>query len=441
MLIVAADVLAVALAGIASHLVWGGDLVLPPQYWGHILIACTIFVLVMQAAGMYQFAALRRHRGHLAHLTGLWAAVVLLLMAINYLTRRGDEYSRVWMLLWALGGWGALVATRHLAWRGIRRLRGQLVTRVMIFGHPLAAQRCAQELQRESGGEVEVIGIFEPKYRLGARDGCDIGALAQLGAADARTDEIILALPCGDILDLDAALGSLGPRVVDVKVGFDFGTSRRGGPLVLTPIWRRPLAGLPTVVKRAIDVWGSGALLLLSVPLMTIIAVLIKLDSPGPVLFRQQRFGIGKKPFTLYKFRSMRWEPDDDDPSEPQARRHDPRITRLGRFLRCTSLDELPQLLNVLRGDMALVGPRPHPATLDNKYAALIEGYVARHHVKPGITGWAQVNGWRGETDTLEKMERRIEHDIYYIRHWSLLLDLRILLKTLMVVWGQRNAY
>src|SRR5208282_5883058 len=142
----------------------------------------------------------------------------------------------------------------------------------------------------------------------------------------------------------------------------------------------------------------------------------------------------------LYKFRSMHCEAGGD-PSVPQARRHDPRVTRFGRFLRRTSLDELPQLLNVLKGDMSLVGPRPHATLHDEKYAELIEGYSARHHVKPGITGWAQVHGWRGETDTLEKMERRVECDIYYIDHWSMLLDFQILFKTLVVVFGQRNAY
>jgi len=129
------------------------------------------------------------------------------------------------------------------------------------------------------------------------------------------------------------------------------------------------------------------------------------------------------------------------DRTVPQARRHDPRVTRIGRFLRRTSLDELPQLLNVLKGDMSLVGPRPHATLHDDQYAALIEGYAARHHVKPGITGWAQVHGWRGETDTLEKMQRRVEYDIYYIKNWSLRLDFRILFKTLAVVVGQRNAY
>ena len=214
-----------------------------------------------------------------------------------------------------------------------------------------------------------------------------------------------------------------------------------GRPLsVLVPIWERPLAGLPSVVKRGMDICLSVMVLMITLPMMGLIAVLVKLDSPGPVLFRQQRFGFNKKPFTLYKFRSMRWE-TGDDPSVPQARRNDPRVTRVGRFLRRTSLDELPQFFNVLKGEMSLVGPRPHPTPLDNKFAAVIDRYLARHHVKPGITGWAQVNGLRGETDTLDKMERRVEYDLHYIDHWSPSLDLKILCRTLVVVLNQRNAY
>src|SRR5262249_20377285 len=157
----------------------------------------------------------------------------------------------------------------------------------------------------------------------------------------------------------------------------------------------------------------SGIMLAALLPVMGLIAIAIKLDSPGPALFRQERFGFSKKPFTLYKFRSMRWDAAKER-SAPQARRNDPRVTRVGRILRRTSCDELPQFINVLMGDMSLVGPRPHPTPLDERFGALIKGYIARHRVKPGITGWAQVNGFRGETDTLEKMTRRLEYDLYY---------------------------
>ncbi len=175
-------------------------------------------------------------------------------------------------------------------------------------------------------------------------------------------------------------------------------------------------------------------------PLMAAIAILVRLDSRGPAIFRQRRFGFNKQPFTVYKFRTL-FCGSDDDAGVPQVRRSDPRVTRVGRFLRRTSLDELPQLFNVLAGSMSLVGPRPHAIVHDEKYAALIDGYLARHRVLPGITGWAQVNGCRGETEATEKMARRIELDLFYIEHWSPLLDLQILLRTLFVSVGDRNAY
>jgi putative colanic acid biosynthesis UDP-glucose lipid carrier transferase len=439
--LVATDALTVAVAGMASYLISERTPQLPAQYWGHIVIGCVVFVLVMQIFGMYRFAALRRRREHLARLSSIWAVVVLMLIAIIFLTQRAGDYSRAWMLLWTLGGWCGLVATRLGAWQVIRRRRGQLVTRIAVVGEPNAAQCCARRLEADGNGDVDVIGVYFLGAR-GPRRGADNSVLARLLAAEMRVDEIVLAMPCSDLPDLVAAVNRLSPRVVNIKVGFDLAAlcSSGEGPLALVPVWNHPQAGLPAVVKRAIDVCASAILLVFMLPLMAVIAALIKLDSPGPVLFKQQRFGMGKKPFKLYKFRSMRCEASCDL-SVPQARRHDPRVTRIGSFLRRTSLDEVPQLLNVLKGDMSLVGPRPHATLHDDKYAALIEGYIARHHVKPGITGWAQVHGWRGETDTLEKMERRIEYDIYYIKHWSLLLDLRILFKTLVVVLGQQNAY
>jgi putative colanic acid biosynthesis UDP-glucose lipid carrier transferase len=168
--------------------------------------------------------------------------------------------------------------------------------------------------------------------------------------------------------------------------------------------------------------------------------VLVKLDSPGPVLFRQKRYGFNNNDITVFKFRSMRNDPNPD-PSVPQAQRNDPRVTRIGAFLRKSSLDELPQLFNVLQGTMSLVGPRPHAVAHNEHYAAVIDGYLGRHRVKPGITGWAQVNGYRGETDTPEKMRMRVQYDLYYIDNWSLSLDLKILLMTIFVGFVNRNAY
>lgn len=192
-------------------------------------------------------------------------------------------------------------------------------------------------------------------------------------------------------------------------------------------------------LKRSLDVAGSALFLAATLPLLCLIAVLVRLDSPGPALFRQTRIGRGGRPFDILKFRTMTVQENDD--AIVQACRDDARVTRLGRFLRRTSLDELPQFINVLRGDMSLVGPRPHASAHDRYYAALIEDYALRQRVKPGITGWAQIHGHRGPTPTVEIMQDRVRHDVWYVQNSGLLLDVRIILETPVELLRQRNAF
>ena len=200
-----------------------------------------------------------------------------------------------------------------------------------------------------------------------------------------------------------------------------------------------PFFGLAALPKRLLDLFGSAIGLIMLSPVLLLIAIGVKLGSPGPIFFKQIRYGIAGRPINVYKFRSMR----QSAPDAPviQATVGDPRVTRFGRFLRRSSLDELPQLFNVLRGEMSLVGPRPHAVEHNELYRKLVSGYMFRHKIKPGITGWAQVNGLRGETETLEKMEERVEYDLYYIQHWSIWLDIVIIWRTIKVVLGDKNAY
>jgi Undecaprenyl-phosphate glucose phosphotransferase len=448
-----ADIAVVIGAGIGSCVIWYGTPQLSGEYWIQIVIGCAVFFPMMQIAGMYRFAGLRRHREQLVRVTVLWAVVLLMLMAVIYLGGMAGRYSRAWMMLWASIGWFGLIMVRVLLWQAVTQLRSrsQLITQIVVVGQGAAAWRCAQRLQDEGKGDVKVVGVFAAEEGTASdpRDAHFVGGLGDLARfrTTTRVDEIVVAMPCNEILSNEilgpaAPLGKLSPFATEIKVGLDCSSVSGSGhaPLILMPVHPRPLAGLPTVLKRAIDILGSAALIALTLPLMALIAAVVKLDSPGPALFRQQRYGFNRRPFRLYKFRSMHVEASPD-PAVPQARRQDPRVTRVGRLLRRTSLDELPQLFNVLKGEMSLVGPRPHPTPLDDRFAALIDGYVARHRVKPGITGWAQVNGWRGETDTLDKMQRRIEYDLRYIDNWSLLLDLRILCKTLVMALCDRNAY
>jgi putative colanic acid biosynthesis UDP-glucose lipid carrier transferase len=210
--------------------------------------------------------------------------------------------------------------------------------------------------------------------------------------------------------------------------------------LPVMDLFPSPMVGINRILKAIEDRVLALVMLVLTAPLLMLVAIGVKLSSPGPIIFRQQRHGWDGQPFTLYKFRTMVVHSETDD-CVTQASRNDPRVTRFGAFLRRTSLDELPQLINVLQGDMSLVGPRPHAVSHNEYYKNLIEPYRGRARVKPGITGWAQVNGFRGATNALEKMVKRVEYDIYYIENWSLWFDLKIMLLTLVKGFYHENAY
>ncbi len=434
----AADVAAIVLAGVASYAARHGSLAVPALYWWQILTGSLIAAAALHGARVYTFHSLRQPTRHLARVALTWIASALIMIAMLFFARVSDEISRVWLLLWALAALAGLASIRLACqfWLAHWSKSGKLILHVAVVGPAAAA--AARRIEQHGADDTRVLGVFCPR----SRDGDELEELAKL-ARSVRVDEVLIALPCVAGEEVHRALRTLGALPADVKLCFDLGSAApAAGGLSSTHtllISRRPLAGWRIVVKRAMDVALGAALLLLFAPLMAVLAVLVKLDSKGPAIFRQRRFGFNKQPFTVYKFRTMFC--DADDPAVPQARRGDPRVTRLGRFLRRTSLDELPQIFNVLAGSMSLVGPRPHAIIHDEKYAALIDGYLARHRVLPGITGWAQVNGLRGETDTTEKMARRIEHDIFYIDHWSPLLDMRILLRTLRIGFGDRRAY
>ncbi len=259
-------------------------------------------------------------------------------------------------------------------------------------------------------------------------------------------DEIVLDLRWSDDARIRALMEGLAVVPVALHLAPDPGSpwTRRPvlahiGKIPTFRLIRAPLTWRDLVLKRAFDVALALWLLALAMPLFALIAIAIKLETPGPVLFRQRRLGFNQREFRVLKFRTMTTL--DDGPVIPQATRNDSRITRVGRVLRSTNLDELPQLLNVLTGHMSLVGPRPHAVAHNTEYEAQIRIYAQRHKVKPGITGLAQVNGYRGETDSLDKMLRRVEHDLLYIDNWSLLLDIKILVMTLFSVSSYRNAY
>lgn len=329
---------------------------------------------------------------------------------------------------------------------------GILGRRIAVVGSGARAVRLIGQLDSSPAGLAVVTAVYDPESTLVGEKICDqpvLGGVLELLAAarSGQIDDIVFAMSePPDAVDpsLVERLRELPVNVYLAPAHVDLGRTLRPvehlSDLPLFELWQRPISGWSRVMKLALDYILAGLALILLAPAMVCIAIAIRVDSGGPVLFRQKRLGFNNQTFEIIKFRTMHHDPLEDGPIV-QARRSDPRVTRVGGFLRRTSLDELPQLLNVLNGTMSLVGPRPHALSHNKDFARSVRGYFGRHKVKPGITGWAQVNGLRGEIDSHEKLEARVAHDVHYAENWSLVFDLRILFVTIFVVLFQRNAY
>ncbi|MBR8207457.1 undecaprenyl-phosphate glucose phosphotransferase [Burkholderia cenocepacia] len=357
-----------------------------------------------------------------------------------------------WMIGWFVLSTVALVASHTLRrWLGVQRVAHDAGRRsVALVGYRERCLALASRDAREVGSPFLVAAIFDMSGAP-ALDADKFEVHVDLDrfvdcVRRARVGEIWIVLPLSEADRIGAIVRAFDMDLVDIRFMPDLAdltplhprrASRgRALDLVAAPLSTRALAG-----KAVFDRVFAGLALIAIAPLMGAIAIAVKCSSPGPVLFRQQRRGAYGRIFTIYKFRTMR-EHDADAPGEVrQATRGDPRITRVGALLRRTSLDELPQFLNVLKGDMSVVGPRPHAVEHDRFYQHRIDGYIQRYRIKPGITGWAQVNGHRGETDRVEKMQQRVEHDLYYLNNWSFGLDMRIVAATVMCGFTHRNAY
>jgi Undecaprenyl-phosphate glucose phosphotransferase len=414
-----------------------------------VVLAATMLVNYLHVAQAYSIHSVLRLPVQLASLSIAWTGAYISLLMISYGLDRSEEFFADRAFLWFSASWLYLAGTRCVAARWLSRWQreGRLARNVAVLGTGPAALALAQRL-RASPDEANVIGVFidgrvSPGTDGVAGDGDLLASLANAG----KVDEVILALPPRSPAMLDRAMARFCASQVEVRLALGISSMKyppralglTSGIPTLT-VQRRPLSGWGAPLKRAEDILLALLLLIALAPVIMIIALLIKIDSRGPVLFRQERYGFNNQRIVVYKFRSMLHEAHPDS-SVPQASRNDPRVTRLGAILRRTSLDELPQLFNVLIGDMSLVGPRPHATAHNEKYAQVINGYLGRHRMKPGITGWAQVNGCRGETRAIGQMRQRLELDLYYIANWSLLLDLRILLSTIPVVIRGTNAY
>ena len=383
------------------------------------------------------------------------SGMILGLLLLAYATKTTSTYSRLAVGTWWVSLPVALTLIRIVTRNTLKNLRkkGYNIRSVAILGTGIAAQRLAREIQENDWMGLKIAGFYDDRQAL--RESLDPPMCITVNgvfndlvreAKQNRFDEIYVALPMKAEHLINRIVNELRDSSVPVHIVPDLFTfnllnarTSSLGQIPIVSVYESPMDEAEAIMKRILDVVLSLAILLvIAIPLL-VIAIAIKLTSPGPVLFRQRRYGLKGEKIEVWKFRTMTVTEDGDH--IPQAQKNDARITPLGNFLRRTSLDELPQFFNVLQGSMSIVGPRPHAIAHNELYRKSIDGYMLRHLVKPGITGWAQVNGWRGETDTDEKMQKRIEYDLEYLKNWSIFLDIKIILMTIWKGFVNKNAY
>jgi len=412
-----------------------------------------VFVLLSKARGLYRTPALLSIATQLQGVIFAWIVVLLVITSLLFLLKIGGSYSRGSTI-----GFGFLGLALLLGWRAVFAFKlGEAIARGTLSGPRAVTIGDQQELQGSSAIQlIQSYGVREvARFELPAGAGDDAALAARdaavvdaaIKAAQAtRAEEVLLALRWTDSRRRDLVCERLRALPLPVFLLPDRSVASvlsqptlEMGSQLAVELQRAPMSRMELAKKRALDVVLAAAALVVLSPLFALVSMAIKLASRGPVIFCQRRYGFNGGEFTIYKFRTMTVM--EDGTAIRQAQRGDERVTRLGRVLRTTSIDELPQLINVLRGDMSLVGPRPHAVAHGDEYAELIANYAFRHHVKPGITGWAQVNGFRGETERLELMKQRIDLDLWYINNWGMWLDLQIVLRTCFELVRRQNAY
>lgn len=447
-------------AGTFALYLWG-NFILAAQlsdYLRVILAGSLFFALIAEIIGVYDVDAQFSLRRAWQRVGLSWAMTALFLITTAFILKVSAEFSRGWAVTWFVTGGVMLAGTRAGLTMWVRRLKrmGVFDSRAVIFGAGTQGQRLAQYIRGSDKLTIGLLGFFDDRrdgrVPLLVDDLPVYGTLDDLIAAirEGHIDQVILALPWSAEQRIQQVVSRLALTPVRIRLAPDlasFAFAHRPlvllGDLPVITLFERPISGLDAVIKRAEDLLLTIPILVLLSPLMLLTAIAIRLDSPGPIFFRQPREGFNNRLFDVLKFRSMTHEECQTNEIE-QARRDDKRVTRVGALIRRTSIDELPQLFNVLKGDMSLVGPRPHaPSTRagGRLFGEVVQTYAARHKVKPGITGWAQVCGFRGETDTEDKLVKRLEHDLYYIENWSVGFDLYILLRTVIAVLVPKNAF
>jgi putative colanic acid biosynthesis UDP-glucose lipid carrier transferase len=415
----------------------------------YVLLAALTFLLTsstLNLVGVYQANSMIVKRVY--RIVWGWSIELFVLLLLGYLTKTSVYFSAQLFIAWALTVPIVLLLFHVNLQRLYQFQAGQNVRTAVIAGVTESGLGLAEKIRQSPDLGIKLLGFFnEETQERSQRIAPVLGSLKGLPEYVRRqgVDIVYLALSMKhedgitalvkELQDTTACvyfvpsvvMYSMMPRTHEIN----------GIPLIAA--WTTPFSGMQSVLKRGIDIVFASLAIVCLAPLMLVIAIAVKLSSPGPILFKQRRYGLNGQEIIVYKFRSMTVMEDGN--TITQATRNDNRVTQVGAFLRRTSLDELPQFLNVLQGRMSIVGPRPHAILHNEQYRKLISGYMLRHKVKPGITGLAQVHGFRGETDTLEKMQKRVEYDLQYIKNWSLGLDLTIICKTALVFLQDRNAY
>ena len=437
----AVDALIIWGCGLAAYRWYHGTAVqadIPPIY--QLVVLTASLVLMVFSRSIYRSWRVNQLRVMLSSVATAWLGAMGAILVWLFFAKSSADLSRVWFVAWAVGTLGVLCLLRLVMYGGLHWLRrqGYNFKTVVLVGEGPTSEHVKHALAQSAWSGLRVLATLPP-------EALEPFLAAQQGRR--QVDEVWLCLPVGEKEGILVALQALRHSTANIRLVPDLfslklinhGISEVVG-IPMLDLSASPITGDVRLLKAVQDYLLGALILLLVSPLMLAIALAVKLTSSGPVLYRQRRLGWNGEEIWVYKFRSMvvHAEPQGQ---VTQAQKADARITPLGAFLRRTSLDELPQFINVLQGRMSIVGPRPHALAHNEHYKELVPGYMLRHKVKPGITGWAQIHGFRGETDTLEKMEKRVEYDLYYVENLSIWMDLKIILATVVKGFVHKNAY
>jgi Undecaprenyl-phosphate glucose phosphotransferase len=443
------------ITGVIYYRIAYGDIGIISSYFQVGVLAASIFTISNVFRGEYRLPNFFAFKPHARRTIQLWNVTLICLLMLGFLAEISIDYSRGWIVLFYFATLAGLIVLRFAIVRitALARAAGLIsAQRICLIGTGTHIGAFIQHYEPWALG-LNVVGcrfltpvaVTAPAETRRAVLDRDL-AEAVASVRSLEPDAIYLLLPWSATETIDRCAETFLALPVEIHLGpeqilhkFDEVELAKVGPLASLQLTRLPLSRAEVVQKRCFDLVCAALALVMLTPVIVLVAVLIKLDSPGPIFFVQRRYGFNQQPFRIIKFRTMRTL--DDGAVVQQAKRDDPRLTKIGGWLRRWNIDEIPQLFNVLTGDMSLVGPRPHALSHDHDYERRISLYARRHNVKPGITGWAQINGYRGEIDSEEKIRKRVEYDLFYIDNWSLWFDVKIIARTLLSVKAYRNAY